>query len=223
MPTEPHREGKEPENLSTAASSGTPSLDNSVTQLHAKRRFKRMYHRVMSGLERDGNVRLLTLTSSLESPPDFQRSFRKLRMRLLRRKVLIDYIRCPELTLGGLRHEHILFRGSYIDQRYLSSLWESIHKAKVVDIRKAWAKSGMARYLADYLAKSPASRYSYSWGWVWRGYAKSWRFLKRVAHQNRKDYLWLLTKWRIHVKLNIKPEDFYLEDYRFPDLRGQYG
>lgn len=215
---EPHREGSQAVVSSSSldrcsphlhAESGEHVLGTNIYQLHASRRFKRMYHRVMSGLERDGNVRLLTLTSGFQSPADFQGSFRKLRMRLLRRKLLVDYIRCPELTTGGLRHEHILFRGHYIDQVYLSVLWYSIHKAEVVDIRKAWGRRGLACYLADYLAKAPAGRYSYSWGWVWRGYAKSWKILKKVAIFKGWDKQKLLTKWRIHVRLNVKPEEYY--------------
>jgi hypothetical protein len=160
-----------------------------------------MYHRVISGLEKNGNVRLLTLTSSKTSG-DFQKDFRKLIMRLNRRGLVTSYIRCPEFTKTGLRHEHILFRGDYIDQRYISFLWSKLHDAPVVDIRKVRGKGRLACYLAKYLTKSPSTRYAYSWGWVWRGFATTWKYLKMVSSQNHWTYKELLTNWRWMVKLD---------------------
>ena len=172
----------------------------------AKKRYRRMYHRVMSGLERQENVRLLTLTSSPESG-DFQKDFRMLSMRLKRRGLVENYIRCPELTETGLRHDHILFRGSYIEQAYLSYLWAEIHHAPVVDIRRVGGRHRLACYLANYLAKSPAGRYSYSWGWVWKGFARSWAILKRASRDLGWNYRQLLTNWQWCVRVGKKPED----------------
>lgn len=173
-----------------------------------KRRFRRVYHRVMSGLEKQGDVRFLTLTTSrLEDNASFQQHFRQLRMRLLRRQLLIDYIRVPELTKSGLRHDHICFRGSYIEQAYISHLWDKLHNAPIVHIEKVWGKSKIASYLASYMAKSPTGRYSYSWGWVWRGFAKSWKLLKDFSREMAWTYDHLLTVWRWHVKLGIKVEE----------------
>jgi len=171
----------------------------------AQKRFKRGYHRVRSGLDRKaGHVRFLTLTSSPEAG-DFQKDFRKLIKRLQRRRLVQDYIRVPEKTDSGLRHDHILFRGSYIEQAYLSHLWQQIHHSPVVDIRRVGSRHRLACYLASYLAKSPAGRYSYSWGWVWQGFAKSWRFLKKVSAWTGQDYKTLLTAWQRFVKLGVKP------------------
>jgi len=175
----------------------------------ARKRGRRMYHRVMSGLEKGGSLRLVTLTTRHESQNEsFQRDFRRLRMRLLRRSLLLDYIRCPEKTKSGLRHEHILFRGSYIHQAYLSHLWEEIHGAKVVDIRKAYSKRRVASYLANYVSKQSVSRYSYSWGWVWRGFARSWAILKRFTLVNNYAFAECLRAWQWSIRLNIRPEDW---------------
>ena len=181
------------------------SLD--IEDTSARRRRRRMYHRIMSGLEKQG--RLLTLTTSdvgLNSA--FQKHFRMLRMRLLRRKLLLDYIRCPEYTKSGLRHEHICFRGSYIDQVYLSKLWDRIHRSPVVDIRKVGSLRSVASYLASYMAKAPAGRYAYSWGWVWKGFVGSWKLLKSYSRQMGWSYGKLLTKWRIMIKMDRRPEEF---------------
>ena len=177
----------------------------------SRRRFRRMYQRVKSGLGRPGEVRFLTLTSAPGTQDLFQKHFRMLIMRLKRRGLVQDYIRCPELTKGGLRHDHIVFRGTYIEQAFLSALWGEIHGSPVVDIRRVVGsplhRHRVASYLATYLAKSPCARYSYSWGWVWKGFAKSWRVLKRVSWDIGWNYRQLLTFWEMHVKVGKRPEE----------------
>lgn len=180
------------------------SLDNEY--ISARKRYRRMFHRVMSGMERNGNVRLLTLTSST-STRDFQKDFRKLYMRLQRRGMLVDYIRVPEKTKSGLRHDHVVFRGSYIEQVWLSKQWNEIHNSPVVDIRRVRGARGIANYLANYLAKAPAGRYSYSWGWVWKGFVKSWEDLKKYGWEVGASFTEVLTCWRWCVKLKLRPEE----------------
>lgn len=143
---------------------------------------RRCYHRVMSGLEKGGSLRFLTLTSAPGSPVDIQRSWRALYMRMQRRGLIHGYIKVNELTVAGRLHLHVLFRGKYIAQRLLSSWWSEIHGAPVVDIR-SWrpfrGKKAIASYMAKYMSKENAGRYSWSWGWVWRGFARDWRDWKR--------------------------------------------
>ncbi|MBA7567978.1 hypothetical protein ES708_09697 [subsurface metagenome] len=167
-----------------------------------------MYHRVMSGLEKGGQLRLLTLTTAkVEDNDRFQKDFRKLRMRLLRRHLLLDYIRCREMTKSGLRHEHILFRGSYIEQAYISHLWREIHGAPVVWIQKVHSKGRLASYLAKYASKGNEARTAYSWGWVWRGFAHSWSLVKKVGWRWHYTFAQTLTYWRWCVRLNYKPDE----------------
>ena len=167
-----------------------------------------MYHRVMSGLEKGGQLRLLTLTTAKQSDNElFQKHFRMLRMRLLRRGLMLDYIRCREMTKSGLRHEHILFRGSYIAQVYLSHLWQEIHGAPVVWITLVRGKSRLASYLAKYASKGIEARTSYSWGWVWRGFAQSWALVKRVGWQWGYTFAEVLTYWQMCVRVGSKPDE----------------
>ena len=143
---------------------------------------RRCYHRVMSGLERGGQIRFLTLTSSDDSPSTCQNSFRALYMRLKRRNLLQGYIKVPENTKSGRQHLHILFRGSYIEQALISKWWDDIHHAQVVDIRavkKGENRRKIASDMASYMAKSSLYRYSWNWGWVWRGFCRDWAELKR--------------------------------------------
>ncbi len=145
----------------------------------------------MSGLERGGDIRFLTLTASPDSPEDIQRSWRALYMRMKRRGLITGYIKVTEHTQAGRLHLHVLFRGSYVAQVRLSGWWNDIHKAPVVDVRSFRPRGGKRRtanYMAKYLSKETAGRYSWSWGWVWRGFCRDWTLYKK--------YWWL----HIHVE-----------------------
>ena len=145
---------------------------------------RRCYHRVISGVERGGELRFLTLTSSNESPDTCQRSFRALYMRLKRRNLIKGYVKVPEKSKNGKQHLHVLFRGSYIEQALISHWWQEIHHASVVDIRKMKAgrnRKAIASYMAKYMSKENVYRYSWSWGWVWRGFVKDWARLKKLV------------------------------------------
>jgi len=104
-------------------------------------------------------------------------------MRLQRRALIEAYIKVPEQSKNGKQHLHVLFRGQYIAQAYISELWNQIHHAKVVDIRavgKRRSKRALAAYMAKYLSKENIFRYSWSWSWVWRGFCRHWDRLKRL-------------------------------------------
>lgn len=160
-------------------------------EFHRSAKSRRCYHRVCSGLERGGEFRFLTLTSSNESPDRCERSWRCIYMRLKRRGLVDSYIKVPELSKNGKEHLHIIFRGRYIAQAYISEMWHEIHHARVVDIRRAYSgknRRGLASYLAKYMAKDNALRYSWSWGWVWRGFVRDWGRLKRCCRRYCEAY-----------------------------------
>lgn len=175
---------------------------------HRTAKSRRCYHRVMSGLERGGDFRFLTLTSSNQSPDTCQRDWRVLYMRLKRRGLIRGYVKVPELSKNGKQHLHVLFRGDYIAQAWISEMWQELHKAKVVDIRKVRAKrtkSQLASYMAKYMSKESLFRYSWSWEWVWRGFVKDWQELKRKTSEyselaGANYYLTLLRFWRWLIK-----------------------
>lgn len=169
---------------------------------------RRCYHRVMSGLERGGSLRFLTLTSSTTAPLDIQKSWRALYMRLQRRKLITGYIKVPEYTVAGRLHYHILFRGSYISQALISSWWGQIHQSPIVDIR-AWrpyrGNKATASYMAKYMSKEAAGRYSWSWGWVWRGFCRHWQLWKRYWRDHfekvgKTSFSNCLVGWRMWLR-----------------------
>lgn len=182
---------------------------------------RRCYHRVISGIERGGQLRFLTLTASNESPDFAQRSFRALYMRLKRRGLIKGYIKVPELSKNGKQHLHVLFRGSYIEQALISHWWQELHHAKIVDIRavaRGQHRKHLASYMAKYMSKANIYRYSWNWDWVWRGFVKDWTWLKRAyaSHfgslnsQNlavvcRLWRCWLSGLWNPSMALSLYP------------------
>lgn len=191
---------------------------NQASENLNQHRLKRCYHRVISGLEKGGPLRLITLTSSPEAPPDIQRSFRKLIMRLQRRKLCRDYIKVIELTEAGNLHIHMCFRGEYIEQKYLSALWSEVHHSPIVDIRRVKTKShdkrAVANYLAKYMSKEGCRRYSWSWGWVYKGFVRTWYLAKQIIRWNIPDtsestaWIGLIRLWRSHVRSLSPPATF---------------
>jgi len=163
------------------------------------RKQKRCYHRAMSGLEvacaLNEQVRFLTLTSSPESPSDIHKSFSKFVKRVRRKYGKFEYIAVKEKTKSGLIHLHILYRGSYMDQEWISKTWEEIHKAPVVWIEhvdlKRMKKSKIAAYLVKYLAKDPLGRYWCSWNWVFKGFVKFWKsVIQHYGYSQKTLVLW---------------------------------
>lgn len=152
------------------------------------KRQKRLYSRVLSGIHRPGATRLMTLTSSPDSPTDIHRSFRSLKERI-RRRFGFEYIAVVETTTSGLLHLHILYRGDYIPQAWLSNNWQAIHRASVVWISKVKIKRGVAGYLMKYLGKGMVGRWWSSWGWIYRGWRIVWKWL--VAKH------WECWKWHL--------------------------
>lgn len=185
------------------------------------RKKKRCYHRVISGLQRKGLIRFVTLTSSDEAPPDIQHSFRKLMWRLRRRGLVKDYIRVIEVKDDGREHIHMAFRGQYIDQKWLSDMWLQIHSSPVVDIRQlksgARDKRRAANYLAKYMAKEMCRRYSWSKYWVYPGFIRVWYAAKRIRSSAVSLFNVtlptpaLIHAWKYHLFQGTTPAKFLID------------
>jgi len=199
--------------------SAAPSLDGTTKTLREhwrrewlrKRRQSRFYQRVRSGLHLGGLMKFVTLTTSTESwaaGKDIQRSFRALVMRLRRRGWCSGYVKVTEFTEAGLPHLHVLIRGPYIPQSWLSEAWSEIHSSPVVDIRLVRGQHAAAGYLAKYLGKRMESRYSWSWDWVWRGFAREWSVLVREGYRRSVSMVDIIRVWEtilFRYKLNPWP------------------
>lgn len=147
---------------------------------------RRAYQRLMSGLivgkSRKERLRFMTLTSSLESDASkLNAHFRTLKMRVLRKfhfKMKYWKIRTNE----GNGVLHIVFRGKYVPQKWLSAQWADIHKSPIVDIRSLYETSkglkSICFYLVgNYLSKQSFERMSWGYSWVFPGFVVSWKRL----------------------------------------------
>ena len=156
-------------------------LGHLVNKSQGSRRLKRFYQRAKSGLsmarKKGEFLAFLTLTSSPSSTRKISYSWDILRKRIYRRFGRVEYIWVREFTKSGLEHMHVIIRGPYIPQRWLSNNWESIHGAKVVYIEAIWDSSKALKYMVKYMAKEIKGRFGYSWGWIFRGASTVWRKL----------------------------------------------
>jgi len=93
---------------------------------------------------------------------------------------------------------HILYFGDYIPQKWLSDVWRDITgTAYVVDIRackdRVKSPKRLARYcISQYVAGQEAFvRYSWSHGWVGKGFVRIWRFIiDKIGDIKKALFLW---------------------------------
>lgn len=139
----------------------------------------------------------MTLTSSLQSVGrNLNSDFRTLKMRIFRKyhfKMKYWKIRTNE----GNGVLHIIYRGKYIPQQWLSKQWADIHKSPVVDIRSLYETrkglTGIAFYLVgNYLTKQSFERMSWGYSWVFPAFVSSWKRLIEKYSFKRALFLWNL-------------------------------
>lgn len=160
---------------------------------------RRAFQRLMSGLtvgkSRSERLRFLTLTSSPASVGrDLNADFRTLKMRIYRKfhfKMKYWKIRTNE----GNGVLHIIFRGKFIPQEWLSDAWFEIHKSPIVDIRSLYETrrglTGIVFYLVgNYLAKQSFERMSWGYSWVFPAFVRSWKRLVEKYGFKRGLELW---------------------------------
>ena len=143
----------------------------------------------MSGIElaccQGIQLRILCLTSSPAST-DPKRAFQAFVKRVRRRYGAFEYIVAKELTESGLEHYHIIYKGAYMSQKWLSATWNELNSAKIVYIQKfRGSKRRLGAYLVKYLRKELiGSRSWWSWGWVFRGFVRFWKYLVKTYRDN---------------------------------------
>lgn len=118
-------------------------------------------------------------------------------MRIKRHYGLFEYIRIRTNEGNGVLH--IVYAGTYIPQTWLSRNWKEIHNSPIVDVRSASRTKGLGRYVvAQYLSDQRCSfiRYSWSWGFVYRGFVKNWKLICR----NHKNPIQI---WNLHLSGKI--------------------
>jgi len=168
---------------------------------------KRAYHRLLSGFRRarvmGEPIRFLTLTSAPNSPSArINANFQVLRKRIRRRFGQIKYWKLR--TNEGHGVLHILFRGRFLPQCWISRNWRQIHGAKICDIRlfRGGIKK-IANYLvANYLCQQSFERMSWSWSWVFKRFVLVWHrdFLNKCGSIRVAVAKW--NAYLAHLNLN---------------------
>lgn len=176
-------------------------LESGDSELSPKR--KRAFHRLVSGFTRaryrGDRLRFMTLSTAVGG------SFRRLRrdLQVLRKRIsrefgfLIQYWSIATNEGNGVLH--IVFKGGFIPQNWLSNAWRAIHGAPIVDIRKLWGSPRrLANYLVSrYLCKQSFERMSWSWGWVFRGFCGIWA--SRFSSWYGVDRAACLKAWNLFI------------------------
>lgn len=105
----------------------------------------------------------------------FERTFKK----------HIEYLAVFEAhPSSGFPHLHILQRGAYMSQRWLSRTMASLADSPIVDIRAVKGKAQIARYVTKYIGKAPGKFGTCKRYWQSKHYA-TW---KRWYPRNLDDY-----------------------------------
>ncbi len=102
----------------------------------------------------------------------------------------IAFFAVREATKQGWPHLHVIVRGPFLKQRWLSKIWGRLTGSFVVHIRFVDKGRNAAKYLAKYIGKDPhrfgkTKRYWYSRNWF-----------DPVPPRKRRDRAWD-RKWRI--------------------------
>lgn len=135
---------------------------------------KRTYGKIIAGFKRaialNQRVRFMTLTSAPNTNfKDIGHAFQILKQRITRKFGKMAYIKVTTSEGNGVIH--VLYRGPYIPQSWLSNAWKEIWGSEIVDIRLVKETTGrMASYLAaQYVAGQDLYvRTSESWSWIYR-------------------------------------------------------
>lgn len=161
--------------------------------------------------------RFITLTvnphwfnSPIERAQKLVAAWRLIRRRFLKMRpnAVVEFMAVFERTKLGEPHLHIVQRGSFMPQKWLSSQLEELIGAKIVDIRYIRSKKTVAFYIFKYIGKEP-----FQFGTLKR-YWRSRRFLSMTAKEKKairnkgarfyvldchwKSYLtWMTNKYRL--------------------------
>lgn len=159
----------------------------------------RAYKRIQSGFSvassKRETVRFITLTSAV-GVRSLSKDFGVLAKRIRRKYGTFEYIRVSTNEGNGVIH--VLYRGSYIPQVWLSRTWNDIHHSPVVDIRQVKMHRGLSSYVvSQYVSnqKSSYQRCASSWNWIYYGWSKTWK----IIHRGIKDPLVRRDAWHSHL------------------------
>jgi hypothetical protein len=172
--------------------------------------------RVRAGMDL-GVCRFMTLTSPAgetaeESYERFPARWKRMHMRLERRFGRIEYIAVVEPQERGAAHVHVIFRGPFIPQPWLSRAAKASGFGRIADIRPA--HKGLMSYIAKYLTKQlttgpgragtgsstgPIPKYFRRVRW-----SKGWCAWTRSRERDDAVTWWIADVGQVHAALNAR-------------------
>jgi DNA-binding transcriptional LysR family regulator len=168
----------------------------------------------MHGGMRLGTVRFFTITSpgaeiAATTYAEFGRRWKRLHLRIVRRFGPIEYLGVVEPQPGrGAAHIHVIYRGPYIPQRWLSNAAREAGFGPIVDIRRA--PKGIASYIAKYLTKDltaadggRAPRYFRRVRW-----SRGWCTWERRTPERVWDRWWIADAVQAHAAIDARGRGF---------------
>lgn len=85
-----------------------------------------------------------------------KRALPKLISAIRRKYPRIEYLAAWQITHRGTPHVHMMTRGSYIPQRWLSARWRALTGSPIVDIRRIHTAAQTAKYVTRYMLRDVA-------------------------------------------------------------------
>ena len=112
--------------------------------------------RIHKGMAAGGSCRFFTITSPGAEDPDttyaeLPKRWKRLHERIARRFGRIEYVTVVEAQKRGAAHLHVVYRGPFIPQRWLSRAAAASGFGRIADIRRP--PRAIAAYVAKYLTK----------------------------------------------------------------------
>lgn len=151
---------------------------------------RRWYQRMLSGVtHHEANrrrIRVITLTTSPRARAlgfNLNDDFQVLRKRIQRRWPGAGFSYWKLRTSEGNGVLHILYVGPWIPQSWLSQNWDEVHNSPIVYIqefkrrRKRLVSYLLSHYLPGHDHGGLYTRMSWSWSWVFRGFATAWAYV----------------------------------------------
>jgi len=221
-----------PRNLTLIDSSSGQSVDEVACKLFnirplygrgygdpVTKRVRRFYQRFYTGVGVGGRLRFLTLTTSNEAlveGKDIHRSFRTLVKRVRRKFGGFEYIGVKEFE-GDREHLHLVFRGEYMPQDWISDTWKSIHASPIVYIEAIQSAQEGVKYLAKYLSKDMHNRFWCSQNWVFKGWV-GWtkKFCKLFGHYPHRSVVQSLARLDVERRREVQQQLVWHERYFVP-------
>ncbi len=183
--------------------------------------------------------RFITLTVNpnwFDSPEERARrlvaAWRLVRRRFLKlhKNAIVEFMAVMERTKLGEPHLHIVQRGAFISQKWLSGQMAELIGAKIVDIRFIRSQAKVAEYVSKYLGKDPFQFGNLKRYWRSRHYLKMTNAEKKrlrnagavffILENHWKGYLrWLRLKHSaVEVVVGRAGFEFAWPDERAPPL-----